>query len=254
MTSSAKRILKGATVDGVVFCHPSGEIESKNLREQQEQDQLKSLEDYWYTKGLQEGKNQGFDKGYAEGKEEGMSKGLRLGQEKGFSLGKEEGLAQGLAQGKEEALESVEEQLQLLEKLVQELNTLQGEVMENSRAEIVRFSTAVAEKLIGGELKDPEIFSRLVSSLVRTARPLIQESKGAVWVHPEDLLLLQDHLDRIRGDLSHLLFEVDESLNRGEFRIEAPLGLVNFDMQRELEGLEQRALEVQVPHQEEGES
>ena len=63
MTSSHNRIIRGANVKGVVYCSPSGQLENEDHQDKQERQNLKSLEDFWYNKGHQEGEKIGFQKG-----------------------------------------------------------------------------------------------------------------------------------------------------------------------------------------------
>ena len=93
--SSNKGIIRGAKVNGIVFCSPTGAMEREESIQNHEKENLKTLEDFWFNKGVNEGKKQGFEEGFKEG----TDKGIQIGKEQGKSEGLEEGKNQGLEEG-----------------------------------------------------------------------------------------------------------------------------------------------------------
>lgn len=247
MKSSRDRVIKGASVDGVVFCSPNGKLENLETLERREQEQLKTLEDFWLSKGLQEGQQAGFDEGYKEGESEGYRKGRREGQKEGFDEGLQKGLEDGREEGRISSEETLKEELALLQSLSKELSEKQAELIEHNRSEIIRFALSVSEVIIRRELKDPDSFADLIEGLIQQAAPVVRESLAHIYLNPEDLQMLQVALDRLsispeQRDL--LSFQSDNSIRRGDCRLEAPMGLLNFDVARQVASIEHRVLEV----------
>ncbi|MCB1135725.1 MAG: hypothetical protein KDK78_05610 [Chlamydiia bacterium] len=244
MTSSRNRILRGVVTDGVVFCSPQGDLESGKEQEQRQEDQLKTLEDFWYQKGLSEGRSKGYDEGLQEGREEGRREGL----DEGLTTGREEGHAQGLEEGYQkgqaEASEALHDQIRLIGGIAQAIELSQQELLEHGKPEIIRFCLAVCSQVLRRELRDPDLVKAVLLQLIDQAKPVLAEARVQVSLAPSDFEALQPSLDAFSKDAPLMHFAADKSLPQGDFRIEAPMGLVNFDIKRQMEILEKRVLEV----------
>lgn len=242
MTSSPKRIIRGAEVKGVMFCTPNGKLDPDDPVMKQEKENLQALEEFWHRKGFDEGKAKGFADGVAEGKEDGYRKGLSEGEEKGQSAGYEEGYQTGLTEGREESQSELENLLDAVNTISEDLTQERENMIENSRPEMVKLVVSIAEVMIRRELKDPATFTKLVTSLLVSAQAIAKEARLDVGLSPEDHKEIQELIGE--QDSTKIHFLADKSVIRGDCRIESHLGLVNFNVKRLLEDLERHLLEV----------
>jgi flagellar assembly protein FliH len=255
MTSSPKRIIRGASIEGVMFCTPTGP-DTEDPQARKEKDNLKALEEFWYNKGAAEAKQKGFDEGYSAGQKEGHRKGFQEGEQKG----KEEGLAEGHERGIEEGRNSIKEELVDAVKQVQELSERikekQQSLCEEAKSELVEFSMAVCEKLIRQRLGEADSLKKVLERVVQQAIPIIKQCPVEIFLSEHDLKVLGDAglkesiIEGVAGgEATTVRFLSDESMRSGDCRLETSLGLVNFDIRRILGELEKRVLEVRADEQ-----
>jgi len=245
MTSSHKRIIRGANVQGVVFCTPDGSLDDEDPQDKQEREQLKSLEDFWQNKGRQEGEKTGFQQGFEEGKSEGQQQGYEQGKSEGTEEGLKEGYERGFQEGVEQTQAAIQESVQLMKTVSDQVQKTSESLLESSRPEIVRFSLFVAETILRRELSNPEAMKKQVEAVLLQAKPIVREHAGLdLHLHPEDLKMVEEQMQG--EDSSYLHFFADSSMSRGDCRAETVLGMVNVNIQRLLQDLEQKVLEVRT--------
>ena len=245
MTSSHNKIIRGADIDGVVFCTPSGDLDKENPLERQERDNLKTLEEFWRNKGFQEGKEAGFEQGWKEGKSEGYRKGLQEGEAKGREEGKSEGYQKGLKEGEEKVRSELQESIFIMNKGVEQLQEQQKILYEDAKPELVRFALTVCEKVLRRQLEDSDALMTMVNAIFQQARPIMKDVVVDVIFSSEDLAMVEEALRSVTvNEAKKINFVADESLQRGDIRVETPLGLVNFNLERILCDLEKKTLEV----------
>lgn len=257
MKSSTNRgIIRGVDIDKVVFCTPHGETETEESRSQQDKDNLKALEQYWYSKGSKDGHAKGFEEGFEEGKAEGY----RLGLKEGNETGREEGLSEGLEKGKTEGMEHAQEELdQLVRPLTKAADCLRQEcdsISEALRAELISLVLVVCEQIVRRELSDKEHYCQLIESLLKHASSILKTQSLDLVMAEDDLAFLREGLQTLQIDpelKTKIHLASDPNLERGDCRIETDLGLLNYDVKRQLEGLEKKLLELDHS-QEESES
>ena len=247
MTLSRNKIIRGADIDGVVFCTPGGEMEGEDPAERQEKDNLKTLEEFWRSKGEKQGREAGFEQGFQEGEQEGLRKGLKEGEEKGREAGETTGYEKGLEEGKASVVEQLQETIDLLQTGASELNERQKMLFDEATPELVRFSLKVCERVLRSHLEETGAFVDLLKNIFSSARPVMKEV-------PCDLYLSQEDYDQVHtafndfgidsGEAKSVSLLSDEKLKRGDVKLETPLGLVNFDIERLLKDLEKKTLEV----------
>lgn len=247
MTSSHKGIIRGADVDGVVFCSPQGQIESQQEHEKAEKDNLKALEDFWLAKGKQEGREEAFQEGFNAGRKEGTSRGEQEGLAKGREEGDALGYERGLAEGKEAALVELNETISLLHQASSQLTEARESLLHDSRGEIISFAMAVSGKIIQTELRNPEVHQELIERLLVQAKAIGKKDEIELYLSPQGYELLNGKLDALKVEPSlkeRLSLLLDEQLPEGNCRIETNMGLLNFSLERQLDELERKVLEV----------
>lgn len=247
LDQSHKGIIRGATVDGVVFCTPSGDMETAESRKRQDDAHLKALEQYWYQRGFEEGQSKGAEEGLKRGKEDGSRKGFQEGFDKGRAEGLIEGSEAGIQQGTKEAQQELEETLALLRTYVDAVVKQQEGLISKAHAECIPFCLAVCEQILRRELSHKESYTKLLDSVLQYASVITKNQQVNLFVAEEDHVFLSDglHQLKIEGGLAERLHvSVDPNLLRGDCRLETELGLVNFDIKRQLDNLEKRLLEL----------
>lgn len=246
MKSSHKRIIRGADVEGILFCNPQGKIDKKDPQDEESQDTLKALENFCYQKGLKEGKELGSKESFEQGKQEGYQKGREEARQQGFE--------EGLAKGKEEKEQEIQEQwkakyeqsLQELEKVHESLLDAKQDFLQRTKKEMGDLLIAICQKILLKKIEDPETFSTIIETLLQKAKSMAQGVPVQVLLCPEDLSLLEERLKDIHCDhhnITQLDFLSDSSMSKGCCRIESPTGILNFDIERELNELNEEFLQ-----------
>ena len=249
MTSSPKKIIRGAEVEGVLFCTPTG-ADKEDPAAKVEKENLKALEEFWHKKGLEEGRELGFQEGTAEGEREGHRKGLQEGEQKGYAEGKEQGREEGLQEGEEKVRAELTDAISHAEAAAEEVKRYQESLYDDAKAEMVTFSLAVCEQVLRTHLNDTEQFKQVIERVIQQAQPVIKEC-------PVELVFAHEHLKKLQeagldeglkaqvGDGATVIrFTAEEGVRPGDCRLETSLGLVNFDIKRILGDLEKKVLEV----------
>lgn len=244
MTSSRRdgperKILRNTSVKGVVFCSPTGQESAADSHDQEARN-LKALEDFWHQKGIQEGQEKGFESGLQEGQENGYQKGLEEGSTSGKEEGYEKGLQEGLAKGRAEATAKLEEKMALAVKLGSELQNYRDQLFEDLKPALLGLSIQVCKRILKQELEKPAVMQKLIEELLGQARSFVHEAPVQVVLSPADLDLLDSRLEEVKFDRHSVteLHFVSDNIPKGNFRIEAAGGLINFNVDRLLNELE----------------
>jgi flagellar assembly protein FliH len=245
MTSSHRGIIRGVDTDGVVFCDPSGGLVTREAHERSEKDHLQALEEFWLSKGRQEGRQAGFEEGFQQGHSAGLQEGEQTGSQKGLTEGEALGLEKGLEEGRQEAELQVTEGLALIEKVRGELGIRQEEIIEATRYEIIEFCMAVCRQILRNELSQPDVLKSTVEGLLGQAAGIIKQGQVTVTLSPDDRGLLALHFEEIQTRFPDGIDWVsDPNIVKGDVRVETSSGLVNFSVDRQLQELGQQVLET----------
>lgn len=245
--TSKAGIIRGASVSGVVFCSPSGELETKETREKQDKEHIKALEQYWYQKGYQDGLSKGVDDGLERGKKEGEKKGHQEGLERGKKEGFEEGKVVGLKENAEAFQEELDESTTLFSEYAEELKSYQDGFLSNAHSELIPFCLSVCEQILRREINEKESYSQLLEMLFQQASNICKGKNIELIISPDDLEFLENGLEHLKLPpdlLKKVYVSTNPNLSQGDCRVETELGLINFDIKRQLEGLEKRLLEL----------
>ncbi len=246
MKSSANKVIRGASVHGITFCGPSGELKGETEEKEEEQDNLKALEVFWKNKGFQEGKSQGFDEGLQEGEARAYQKGFDEGKNQGMELGKQEAYESGLNDGHLKAKAEYADVLVVASQIVEDIKEQKDMLLDQWKPEIIKFCIAISESVLRSELESKTALTRLVDQLIVQAKPIFANEKVRVVLSASDYANLdgknQLHLDEEQQ--RQISFTFDPSITEGDMRIETPLGLLNFDIKRLLNDLQTKALEL----------
>ncbi len=129
-------------------------------------------------------------------------------------------------------------------RLMLETQARQGPVVAEVTQMSVELGVAIAERLIGTEIAaDRQRLERIVkSTLERMSAARFVVVRG----HPDDLALLQRQIQEqadLQGYLDLLTFRPEETLQRGQFKLEADEWFIEWDTARSLADLRAALLE-----------
>lgn len=239
-----KRIIRGAIIEGVTTC-PTPQISpessaaaedasfpsvKKNLRHKITQNKLKDVE---------------WEEVWREGVEEGYRRGLYEGQKQGYEAGKEEGYNQGYIEGSEKTKAELKVAIELTHTIASKLNQKKEEMYVHLKPEMIKFALAVCEKLLRRELAQSEVFIDTLESLLEQAKGILKETPIQVFLSPADRIMLNTNMKNMNDSkdfLKSIDFFDDPHIQKGDCRIETPLGLINYDINRLLLNLEEKVL------------
>lgn len=246
MKSSRKQIIHNRDVEGIMFCSPQGFLEKDNPSERQEKEDLKALETFWYQKGLKEGESKGIQKGREEGEKEGFQKGFQEGHQKGKEEGEKIGRESNTKESMEKAQEEFHDTIDLLKKSTDQLLHDRDSFLEKSKETLIAFTLSICEKILKQQLSNPDIFSKVVEKLLVQAKSIAHKEQVQILFSPQDLNLLESRLQLVEYDkhnITQLDFLSEPSIPQGSLRIESSLGIINFDVQRELDNFNEELKE-----------
>jgi flagellar assembly protein FliH len=141
---------------------------------------MEQLRQAAYDEGFAVGKEDGFSKGYGEGREQG--------QQDGLTQGVAEGKKQGLAQGETELQEKLQQLTALLDQLQQPLANVDEQVQQ----QLLQLSLAMAQAVIGVEVKtNPQVILQALAEA--TAALPLDASQMLIKLNPADIAVIEQH-------------------------------------------------------------
>ena len=143
--------------------------------------------------------------------------------------------AEGLREGREEALAALTPALEALNQSVEAMQMEQIARAERLEAHAVDLALFLAEKVLGGALA---VEPGLVVEAVRGAlRGMVERERVTVLVHPDDLELVRDAMDDVRGSLGgieHCEVQAERRVSRGGAVVRTPDGDVDARVETKL--------------------
>lgn len=212
MSKFLEKIFKDAKVEGAYFL---------DLSENGKKETKRDFSDY--QKGLDEGRKQGYEAGRSEGLEEGFRNGLESSQTQ------------------------LKDTLNMLNLISASFQLKKEELFEEIKPEIIKFNLHLMEKLLRQQLENPILFTHLLEKLLQQVGSIMKNVPVHLCVSVEDAQMLKNHLqtDGLLSEILPLVNLVEDSLvERGNCRLETPLGLLNYDIKRLLKDLEIKVLQV----------
>lgn len=169
---------------------------------------------------------EGQASGYAQGHEEGVKTGYEQGHEQGWKTGQEAGYAAGLAEGREQARQEALQLQNLATACASSLSQLEEQVGQG----LLTLALDIAGQILRTTLQEqPASMLEAVREVLQTP-PANQGGVLRLWVHPDDLELVRQHLaDELRDGNWRVL--ADESITRGGCRAESPFGDIDATLQ-----------------------
>jgi flagellar assembly protein FliH len=153
---------------------------------------------------------------------------------------REEGLAQGRAEGeaaaRAEAHALLQPALQAFAAASDALATERAEVAERVELQAVELALELAGKVVAGTIEaQPE---RVLDVVRGALRCLVERERVQVLVHPEDLAIVRESMDRLRGELGgieHVEVQEERRLGRGGAIVRTPDAEIDADLRTKLD-------------------
>jgi flagellar assembly protein FliH len=153
---------------------------------------------------------------------------------------REEGLAQvrpeGEAAARAEAHALLQPALQAFAAASDALATERAEVAERVELQAVELALELAGKVVAGTIEaQPE---RVLDVVRGALRCLVERERVQVLVHPEDLAIVRESMDRLRGELGgieHVEVQEERRLGRGGAIVRTPDAEIDADLRTKLD-------------------
>jgi flagellar biosynthesis/type III secretory pathway protein FliH len=153
---------------------------------------------------------------------------------------REEGLAQGRAEGeaaaRAEAHALLQPALQAFAAASDALATERAEVAERVELQAVELALELAGKVVAGTIEaQPE---RVLDVVRGALRCLVERERVQVLLHPEDLAIARESMDRLRaqlGGIEHVEVQEERRLGRGGAIVRTPDAEIDADLRTKLD-------------------
>lgn len=155
--------------------------------------------------------------------------------ERKFQEGLETGLAEGVAAARRESEAQLRTALERLGRAVEEIADVRRRVREETTADLVRLSVAIAERILHREVTiDPDA----VQGLVKAAFDKVEARESVrVFVHPSHEGPLRRLVER-QGSAARVEIVADPALNCGDVRLDTVHGQLDASIQTQLREVE----------------
>jgi len=155
--------------------------------------------------------------------------------EQKFLEGKQKGAAEAQLTARREADEQVQAVLQRLAHSIEALAEARQKLREETAADLVRLSTAIASRILHREITlDPDA----VHGLLRAAFDKVQSREiTRIFVHPAHREAVRRFVEQSAAS-SNIEIVVDVDLKGGDIRIETPQGQLDASVDTQLKEIE----------------
>lgn len=176
-----------------------------------------------------------LDEAFREARDKGHAEGYQAGREQGQAEGYKEGLAQGRQQAESVLQAELEQTLAPLRTLADSSAEACRQFDEQITGAIVELALAVGQQLAGEALDaTPRQVLTLVRKLLQSEQ--LPGDQPCLWLHPEDLILVQQHLQQ-DTDSAGWSLQADESLRRGDCRLTGASGEIDATWEQRWQNL-----------------
>lgn len=179
----------------------------------------------------EQSQEEGFKAGFIHGQTEGHKAGLEQGHQTGHALG----LEAGRQEAREELRQQIEQTVAPLSPLAGNFDEALKQLTEDTASEIVELALAVGSHLARVTLDmKPELVLGIVRDLLHMEPALT--GKPRLWLHPQDLLLVQQVLGN-ELEAADWTLQPDDQVSRGGCRITGNSGAVDATWEQRLQSV-----------------
>ncbi|MDP5143168.1 flagellar assembly protein FliH [Rheinheimera baltica] len=199
-------------------------------------DDIEQIRQAAYDEGVTEGKEDGFSKGYAEGREQG--------QQDGFNQGQAEGKKQGLVEGQDELNARLAQLTSLLDQLQKPL----AKVNEQVQQQLVQLSLAMAQAVIGVEVKtNTDVVLKAISEAT-SALPL-DATQMLIKLNPADINIVEQFYSKDTLNERGWQLREDPAIEQGGCVVQSSRSSVDRTLSQRLQGSLEHFLQLQQHEQ-----
>jgi flagellar assembly protein FliH len=175
----------------------------------------------------------------AEARESGRQEGLEAGRAQGEQAGREAGHAQALQQSAEDLSKLQQGWTAALERFDAE----RSQMMLEARQSMLELAIALAGKIVKRvpEVDPTVVHDQLAAAIEQMARP----ADVTVHIHPDDRPVVEQAMPELTarfGDLQHVTWSTDASIDRGGCRITYGKACIDATLDRQLQRITESLL------------
>jgi flagellar assembly protein FliH len=156
------------------------------------------------------------------------------------------GFEEGMARGREEGSQQIQPAVELLQDWGRVIQSEKQELARRYESDVLDLGFRIAEKIIGIEIVTR---NDAILGIVRQAlRKIVNADEVVLRVNPEDLKILEQARDKLIGEMganSPLELRADSSIARGGCMIETESGMLDAQLQSQIERLRTQLMEEQ---------
>lgn len=193
------------------------------------------------AEALEEIRQAAYEEGFEQGKQEGTVVGEEEGRLTGLQQGHEAGLAQGVEQGLSEGRAQIAAQVQQWEQLIGQLQAPLVQVDKVVEQSVVTLAQELARNLLKIEATtSPQLLLATVQEAM-SALP-IADNHGdttpiTLYLHPEDLAVLEQHFDERSIAARHWQLISEPAQARGDLRVKTAFSELDVSLARRIDEL-----------------
>ncbi|ART79731.1 flagellar assembly protein FliH [Oceanisphaera avium] len=193
------------------------------------------------AEALEEIRQAAYEEGFAQGKQEGIAAGQEEGRLTGLQQGHEAGLSQGKEEGLEEGRAQIAEQVAQWQQLISQLQAPLAQVDKVVEQSLVTLAIELARNLLKQEATtSPQLLLATVQEAI-SALPNTEHHGDTtaitLYVHPEDLTILEAHFDERSLAKRHWQLISEPSLARGDVKVKTALSELDVSLARRIDEL-----------------
>ncbi|ART83376.1 hypothetical protein CBP31_12720 [Oceanisphaera profunda] len=175
-----------------------------------------------------------YEEGFEQGKQEGMTAGHEEGRLTGMQQGHDTGLQQGLEQGLNEGREQVAAQVQQWQQLIGQLQAPLAQIDKVVEQSVVTLAQELARNLLKIEATtSPQLLLATVQeamSALPGADNHGDSTKITLYLHPEDLAVIEQHFDQQSREQRHWQLISEPAQARGDLRVKTAMSELNVSL------------------------
>jgi flagellar biosynthesis/type III secretory pathway protein FliH len=147
-----------------------------------------------------------------------------------------EGFAEGLVAGRAELRELAEPAVQALASAVDAVRSFEAQAAESVEEQAVTLAVDIAEKVVAGAIEaEPE---RVLDVVRGALRAVVERERLVIQLNPEDLEIVREGLDELRGSLGgieHIDVQEERRVQRGGAVIRTEVGEIDANIRTKLD-------------------
>lgn len=143
---------------------------------------------------------------------------------------------QGTKENEQVQLSDLRQTIEAFSRACAEVDNLHGELLEQSRGDMINLVIALSKKIIGHEISTGR---DVIASTLKNAIDLAMKyNEYDIWIHPDDLAVVEKmvpELIRSVQQLNHITLKTDPNILQGGCRLDSDICTVDATIEAQLE-------------------